>query len=184
MSADRRTCPKCGEPVYPTDNECMSCGADLKAGAGPAPPPGAPPPGGPPPPPGAPGPPPPGFRPGGPPPPTGPYAGPPPPPSPLTHRPPIKTPFCTVVANSCGSAWDIFPWVYFFWNFGGVYIGFGNPNPIVALVLLIAGLVLGPLFIFWIICDVLDRGVGWWWILVCIFCNLGLLLYLLKGRGD
>ncbi|MBM3476872.1 MAG: hypothetical protein FJX75_26665 [Armatimonadetes bacterium] len=41
MSKDSRPCPSCGEPVYPTDDVCMSCDAHLTAAApAPAPPPG------------------------------------------------------------------------------------------------------------------------------------------------
>jgi len=184
MADDRRACPQCGEPVYPTDVQCMSCGANLKA-AGPPQAPGARPPAGPPrpgaPPPPRVGPPPPPGQVG--PPPPGPY-GPPPPGPPLPQKAPIKTPIYTVIANGAGPVWDIFPWVYLIWSFGAGWIGFGSASETVQLIILIAGLALGPLFIFWVICDVLDRGVGWWWILLCIFCNFGLLLYLLKGRGD
>ena len=42
MADDRRPCPQCGEPVYPTDDVCMSCGLDLQARAAPAPPIAAP----------------------------------------------------------------------------------------------------------------------------------------------
>jgi hypothetical protein len=100
------------------------------------------------------------------------------------RRAPTKTPFYTVVANSCGAAWDIFPWFYLLWNFGAGYMGFGHGPEVLQLILVIVGLVIGPLFLFWVICDVLDRGVGWWWILICIFCTIGLLYYLIKGRGD
>ena len=41
MTADRSKCPACGEPVYPSDDVCMSCGAELRK---PAPVPEPPPP--------------------------------------------------------------------------------------------------------------------------------------------
>ena len=180
MSADKRACPQCGEPVYPTDDVCMSCGANLKA-AGPPPPPAARPPG--PPPPRAAAPPPGPPPPVGPPPPPGPYAPPPPGVPPTTQRPVAKDRFYTVVAASCGPAWDAFPWFYLIWSFGAGWIGFGSAPEIVQLVLSIIGLVLVPLFIFWVICDVLDRGVVFWWIFIAFCCGpIGLLMYLLKGR--
>jgi hypothetical protein len=167
MTADKRTCPQCGETVYPTDDVCMSCGADLRAKAAPAPPPvasprGVPPPAAPPPevPPGM-------------------------PPVPVTRRPPAKDPFYTVVAASLGSAWDVFPWFYLLWSLGVTWIGFGSAPQMAQLILTVVGLILVPLFIFWLICDVLDRGVLFWWMFVGFCCGpIGLLLYLLKGRGD
>ena len=172
MSADKRACPKCGEAVYPTDSQCMACGADLKAAAEPAA--AAPPP------------------------------PPPPPPTsgvglsapPVARRPPTTAPFYSIVADKCGLAWDIFPWFYLVWNFvevgsrAGVIGGIGVLSDAsggllaVAAIVHLVGWALGPLMVFWIICDVFDQDAGWWWIPICFFCCLGLLIYLVKVRVD
>jgi len=155
----------------------MSCGADLTAAAG-APPPAPPPPPPPPPASGV------GLPPGV------------PPPPPLARRPLTKAPFYSVVADACGPAWDIFPWFYLVWNFvevgnrAGVIGGVGVLSAgsggllVVAAIVHLVGLALGPMMIFWIICDVLDQDAGWWWIPICLFCCFGLLIYLVKVRID
>jgi hypothetical protein len=203
MVQDRQECPSCGEPVYPTDDKCMSCGADLKGQAGPpgpprpqpAPPPAAGP--APPPAPGPgllppgptppPGPPPPGAPPGAPPPgamPPGAY----PPGAPVARRPPPSkaTPsgFANAAVNAVGGFWDIFPWIYLVLSGLSGWVGYSDAPAVVNLIVIIGAAICGPLFIFWIICDVLARGVGWWWILITLLCPFGLLIYLLSARGD
>ena len=94
------------------------------------------------------------------------------------------TGFANTVVNAVGGFWDIFPWIYLVLSAISGYVGYSSAPPVVNLVVIIAAALCGPLFIFWIICDVLDRAVGWWWILICLFCPFGLLFYLLSGRGD
>ena len=91
MDAQKATCPACSEPVFPTDDVCMSCGAVLQA-QGPEPVPSA--------------------SPGGP----VPVAQPLPAP-----RAPIQKPWYHKVVESCGRLWDIYPWIGIgLWLFIGV----------------------------------------------------------------
>ena len=89
----------------------------------------------------------------------------------------------TKVVESLGGFWDAFPWVA--WLFmlllnGATFAG-KVPAAVEALVGII-GWALDGLVLIWIIFDVLYRSAPWWWILVCLFCPLGFLIYWFKGR--
>lgn len=105
----------------------------------------------------------------------------------MRRPPPSKatpTAFANTVVNAVGGFWDVFPWIYLVLSGISGWVGYSSAPAMVNLIVIIAAAVCGPLFIFWIICDVLARGVGWWWILICICCPFGLLIYLFSGRGD
>jgi hypothetical protein len=162
MAADKRTCPQCGEAVYPTDDVCMSCGADLRAKAAPAPPPPAPPPGVPPP--------------AAAPPPGMPVPGP-------VARPAPTVSFSESVATRCGRFWDLFPWIGLL---AYVLLGAAQfahlPGFLIAIAAIIY-LIWFPLYIFWLVCDVIAHGSGWWWIAINFLCYpFGLVVYLMTER--
>jgi len=156
MSAAKIKCPACGEPVYPTDDVCMSCGAEIHA-TGPEP----------------------GH---GPQPPTPEPATAPGPQGVLTPHEPIVKPWYHKVVESCGRLWDIYPWIgVCLYLFGGLALG--CPVLIQWLVAVIA--VLWYLtFLFGLICDVRYFGLDWWWIIVALFVcyPIGFLIYLWKRR--
>ncbi len=160
MSADKSKCPACGEPVYPTDEVCMSCGAELHA-KGPEP----------------------GHGPQRPVPQPSPGGGPPPgPPAAPTPHVPIAKPWYHKVVESCGRLWDIYPWI-------GIclylFAGLALHAPLLIQGLVAAIAVLWWLtFLFWLICDVRYFGLDWWWIIVVLFVcyPIGFLIYLWKRR--
>jgi len=178
MDEAKRTCPSCGEPVYPSDTVCMSCGAQLTKGAAPASTPG------------------PGARGPTPSPPSRPLtpAGTPAPPPPMAPPPPViggrrparprpDPPFYHAIVEGLGGFWDIFPWIGLAFYIGSRSMGFLHVSPVAALVLLVCALVWNLTYIFWVIFDVLYFSAEWWWILVSILCYpIGLVLYLVKGR--
>lgn len=108
----------------------------------------------------------------------------PPAPAPATGRAPINTPFYAVVVNTCGWFWDIFPWIGLVLYVTIIWSIFGGPPPIVVLIAILALLIWFPLYIFWIICDVMTYNSGWWWVLIgTIGYPIGLFNYLWVGRN-
>ena len=112
---------------------------------------------------------------------------------PLPHPPPAPTrqqryaspeaPVYSKVVEALGGFWDAFPWVVWgLWVVLFVLILSDKlPDPALPLVGLFRWVMHG-LLVIWIVFDVLYREVQWWWILVCLFCPIGLWLYWFRGR--
>ena len=172
MSDAKRPCPACGEPVYATDDVCMSCGAQLKQVTGPSPPTAPPSPvSGPP-----------QYR----------APGAPPPPPPMAEpaasdrrgrRKQANPTFYHGIVEGMGGFWDWYPWLGLVVGIGWRVLGMaGAPAPVVLAILLLQ-VIWASTYILWVIFDVLYFGAHWWWIILSICCYpIGLVLYLVKGR--
>lgn len=187
MGQEKQACPSCSEPVYPTDDVCMSCGADLKGVQQAAPPPPAP---------GA------AQRaPEGsiPTPPTSP-TGIPAPPTPGTaiptpgepdpkgvplprYREPLEKLWYQKIVESCGRLWDIYAWAgIVIWACGG--LAWHSGSGIIVLIVLGVSLLWHAVFLFWLIVDVLYFGSEWYWVPISYLCcyPLGFIVYVVWVR--
>jgi len=103
---------------------------------------------------------------------------------PPARRPPPQGSFPQKVVEACGGFWDIFPWIGVVAYIGLSWARFGHPPAILAIVALVVYLLWFPLYVFWLVCDVVANGAAWYWILICLFCcyPFSLIYYLMTQR--